>query len=203
MSRPLEFLRACTVGIAGAGGLGSNCAVALARSGIGRLVIADFDRVSRGNLNRQAFFCDQVGMKKVDALKENLRRMAPETEVNALDIRLSEENVVSVFSACSVVVEALDSAEAKQMIVETILGERPQTWLVAASGLGGYGRNEILRTRRSGRLIICGDESSEVSRELPPLAPRVGIVAHMQANVVLELLLDEPALAEQPVESRK
>jgi sulfur carrier protein ThiS adenylyltransferase len=191
------------VGIAGAGGLGSNCAVALARSGVGRLVIADFDRVSSENLNRQAFFCDQVGMKKVDALKENLRRMAPETEVEALDIRLSEENVVSVFSACPVVVEALDSAEAKQMIVETFLGERPQTWLVAASGLGGYGRNQILHTRRSGRLIICGDERSEVSRELPPLAPRVGIVAHMQANVVLELLLDEPALADQPVESRK
>ncbi|MBN1197498.1 MAG: sulfur carrier protein ThiS adenylyltransferase ThiF [Candidatus Aminicenantes bacterium] len=183
--------------------MGSNCAVALARSGVGRLVIADFDRVSRGNLNRQAFFCDQVGMKKVDALKENLRRMAPDTEVTALDVRLTAESVLSVFSTCPVVVEALDSAEAKQMIVEVFLEERPQTWIVAASGLAGYGRNQTLHTRRSGRLIICGDESSEVSPDLPPLAPRVGIVAHMQANVVLELLLDEPALADQCVESRK
>ncbi|HDP94108.1 MAG TPA: sulfur carrier protein ThiS adenylyltransferase ThiF [Candidatus Aminicenantes bacterium] len=203
MSRPLEFLQACTVGIAGAGGLGSNCAAALARSGVGRLVIADFDRVSRENLNRQAFFCDQVGMKKVDALKENIQRMAPQTEVAALDLRLTEENVLSVFSACPVVVEAFDSAEAKQMIVETFLTERPRIWLVAASGLGGYGRNEILHTRRSGRLIICGDEGSEVSPELPPLAPRVGIVAHMQANVVLELLLDEPSLARQSAKEQK
>jgi len=191
MSRPFSFLKSCTVGIAGAGGLGSNCAVALARSGVGRIVVADFDRVSLDNLNRQAFFRDQVGMKKVTALAENIRRMNPETEVSAVDVFLEPGNVLSVFADCPVVVEAVDLAETKRMIVETFMAERPRTWLVAASGLGGFGRNEALKTYRSGRLIVCGDQSSEVSIEMPPMAPRVGIVAHMQANVVLELLLDE------------
>jgi len=191
MSRPLAHLRSCTVGIAGCGGLGSNCAVALARSGIGRLVVVDFDLVSRENLNRQAFFVDQVGMKKVTALKHNLHRMAPDTRVQALDLKLTPANLVSVFAQCPVVVEAVDCAATKQMIVETLLAEQPLTWIVAGSGLGGYGRNETLHTRRCDRLIVCGDERSEVSEAMPPLAPRVGIVAHMQANVVLELLLDE------------
>lgn len=203
MSRSLEFLKSCTVGIAGAGGLGSNCAVALARSGVGHLVIADFDCVSRDNLNRQAFFVDQVGEKKVAALRANLQRMAPDTQVTALDLKLNEQNVLQVFAACAVVVEALDNATDKQMIIETFLAERPQTWLVAASGLAGYGRNELLRTRRAGHLIVCGDESSEVSAQQPPMAPRVGIVAHMQANVVLELLLDEPSLPQRIEEHAK
>jgi len=50
------------IGIAGAGGLGSNCAAALARSGVGTLVIADFDIVEELNLNRQYYFSDQIGM---------------------------------------------------------------------------------------------------------------------------------------------
>lgn len=203
MSRPLSFLKSCTVGIAGAGGLGSNCAVALARSGVGRIVVADFDRVSPDNLNRQAFFRDQVGMKKVAALKENIRRMMPETEVTAVDVRLEPGNILSVFAGCPVIVEAVDLAETKRMIVETFMAEQPLTWLVAASGLGGFGRNETLKTQRSGRLIVCGDQSSEVSTEMPPLAPRVGIVAHMQANVVLELLLDDSIVPEPAGEKEK
>ncbi len=184
-------LSASTVGIAGAGGLGSNCAVALARSGVGNLVVVDFDRVTASNLNRQAFFCDQVGMKKVQALKENLLRINPRITVNALDLMLTEANLVSVFSGCDVLVEAVDRADTKQMIVETILVNLPELFVVAGSGLAGYGANDTLRTRWSGRLVVCGDERKEVSESLPPMAPRVGIVAHMQANVVLEILLDK------------
>jgi sulfur carrier protein ThiS adenylyltransferase len=70
----------------------------------------------------------------------------------------------------------------------------PDKFIIAASGLAGYGQNNALRTRRLGSLFICGDESSEVSAELPPLAPRVGIVAAMQANQALEIILDDLAL---------
>lgn len=188
-----ERLSAFTVGIAGAGGLGSNCAVALARSGVGRLVVADFDRVTASNLNRQAFFTDQVGLKKAFALKENLLRINPEVRVTALDIRLTRNNLISTFSACDVLVEAVDLAETKQMIVETMLTHLPDLFVVAGSGLAGYGDNDSLKTRWSGKLVICGDEHAEVSETLPPLAPRVGIVAHMQANVVLEILLGKQA----------
>ena len=65
-------LKKFRVGIAGAGGLGSNCAIALARSGVGTIVLSDFDVIEEPNLNRQYYFIDQVGMMKTVALKENI-----------------------------------------------------------------------------------------------------------------------------------
>ena len=185
-----ERLRNKSVGIAGCGGLGSNCAVALARSGIGRLVIADFDVVSADNLNRQYYFLDQVGQKKVLALKDNIRRIDPQVEVTAVDRRLDPTSVSEVFRDCQVIVEAFDRAEMKKMLIETVLERMPGKFIVAGSGLAGYGNNNDLRTRRIGNLFICGDEKSETSEAAPPLAPRVGIVANLQANQVVEILLD-------------
>ena len=186
-----ERLSGCCVGIAGAGGLGSNCAVALARIGVGRLIVADFDVVTEDNLNRQYFFRDQVGMSKVKALADNIRRIDPRVAVEAHHLKLEPGIIREIFAPCQVIVEAFDLAEMKQMIIETVLMFFQDTYLVAASGLAGYGGNNRIRTRRFGKLFICGDGISEVSENLPPLAPRVGITAAMQANQVLELLLDE------------
>ena len=185
----LERLKHKVVGIAGCGGLGSNCAISLARVGIGRLIIADFDLVCEGNLNRQYFFRDQLGLKKVKALTENIHRIDPNIEVEAHDIKLSHADISKIFSRCDVIVEAFDLAEMKQMIIETVLTEMPDKYIVSGVGLAGWGRNEFLVTRRFDKLIICGDGVLEVSTECPPLAPRVGIVSNMQANVVMELLL--------------
>jgi sulfur carrier protein ThiS adenylyltransferase len=185
-----ERLRNKSVGIAGCGGLGSNCAVALARCGIGRLVIADFDTVSADNLHRQYYFLDQVGKKKVEALKDNIRRIDPQVEVTAVDRRLDPVSVAEVFRDCQVIVEAFDLAEMKKMIIETVLERMPGKFVVAGSGLAGYGSNNELRTRRIGNLFICGDEKSEASGAAPLLAPRVGVVANLQANQALEILLD-------------
>ena len=179
--------------IAGAGGLGSNCAALLARVGIGRLVIADFDVVSLSNLNRQFFFRDQVGMKKVEALKANIFRIDPGVVVEAWETRLDPEKIASLFRDCHVVVEALDRAEMKAMLIETVMRLWPGRPLVAASGLAGFGGNNRLRTRVLGDLTLCGDGESEVSREAPPLGPRVAAVAALQANRVLEVLLKAPA----------
>jgi sulfur carrier protein ThiS adenylyltransferase len=184
-------LRAATVGIAGCGGLGSNCAVSLARVGIGKLIIADFDTVDRSNLNRQYFFFDQIGRKKVYALRENILRIDPGVQVEVHDLRINEENVLSIFGKCDVIVEAFDRGEEKMMLVETVLERLPDKQIVTAVGLAGWGGNNTLRMRRSGNLYICGDEVSETSASLPPLGPRVGIVANMEANQVLEILLGE------------
>ena len=179
-----------TVGIAGAGGLGSNCAVALARTGIGRLVIADFDRVSISNLNRQYYFTDQVGILKVDALKENLRRVNPSVIVETHAVKLDAGLIENLYAGCDIIVEAFDEAEMKEMIAETVLDALPGKPLVMGSGMAGWGATAKLRERYLGRdLVVCGDESSEVSEDNPPLAPRVGIVASMQANAVLEILM--------------
>jgi len=180
-----------TVGIAGAGGLGSNCAAALARCGIGKLVIADFDVVSGSNLNRQFYFFDQVGMKKTDALGLNLSRIVPGIRLDLHDIRLDRENIGGIFAGCDVIVEAFDLADQKEMLIETVMERFPQTPLVIGLGMAGYGMNDAIHCRQDGNLFICGDEVSEISEELPPIAPRVGIVANMQANVVVEILLKQ------------
>jgi len=194
MKSKLEKLKGTCIGIAGCGGLGSNCAMALARAGVGTLVIVDFDVVTLENLNRQYYFRDQVGQKKVLALRENIRKVNPEIEVQALDVRLGPDEVVHIFKNCSLIIEAFDRADMKLMIIETVSERFPDKFIIAASGLAGYGQNNALRTRRLGSLFICGDEISEVSAELPPLAPRVGIVAAMQANQALEIVLDDLAL---------
>jgi sulfur carrier protein ThiS adenylyltransferase len=194
MQSKLEKLKGTCIGIAGCGGLGSNCAMALARVGIGSLVIADFDVVTPENLNRQYYFLDQVGAKKVVALRENIRKVNPDIAIEAHDVRLGPDEVVHIFKNCTLIIEAFDSADMKLMLIETVTERFPDKFIIAASGLAGYGQNNAIRTRRLGSLFICGDEVSEVSPELPPLAPRVGIVAAMQANQALEIILDDLAL---------
>jgi sulfur carrier protein ThiS adenylyltransferase len=184
-----EILKHKTVGIAGAGGLGSNCAVALARCGIGKLIIADFDIVSESNLNRQYYFYDQVGQKKVVAIRENIRRINPAVEVMTVDVRLTPDSIPKVYRPCDVIVEAFDLADQKEMLIETVVTWLPDHFLVIGLGMAGWGMNETIHFRQSGNMFICGDEVSEISPDLPPLAPRVGIVSNMQANVVLDLLL--------------
>lgn len=182
-------LKNYTIGIAGAGGLGSNCAVALARTGIGRLIICDFDIVTETNLNRQYYFKNQVGLKKVTALKENIQKINPDIEIITYDIKLNEANLVSIFKTCDIIVEAFDLAEMKKMLIETCIENMPDKSLVIGSGMAGFGNSNSIKTIKNGNIYICGDEMSEVSEDNPPLAPRVGMVANMQANTVLEILL--------------
>ena len=184
----LAVLRQSSVGIAGAGGLGSNAAVALARAGIGRLVIADFDKVEPSNLNRQQYFIDQVGERKVEALRENLLAINPYSLYEIHDVRITRRNAAKIFARVDVLVEALDKAEAKEMLIEASLSKFPGRPIVAASGLAGYGCNSRIRSRRLGNLYICGDESSQCPKGVSPMAPRVALVAAMQANLVVELL---------------
>jgi sulfur carrier protein ThiS adenylyltransferase len=185
-----NHLKRFRVGIAGAGGLGSNCAVALARSGIGTLVIADFDKVEPSNLTRQYYFVNQIGMMKADALKDNILRIRPEINVVIHKVKLDPGNIPSIFTGCNVIVEAFDRSDMKEMLIETVQGIMPKVPLIVGSGMAGWGKNEILKFRNIDEtLYVCGDEVSETSDELPPLAPRVGIVANMQANTVLEILM--------------
>lgn len=184
-----KILAGKRVAIAGAGGLGSNCAVALARIGVGTLIIADFDKIEKSNLNRQYYFFDQIGKPKASTLKQNIYRINPEIIVDAHDVKLIPANIKELFLGCDVIVEAFDKAEEKKMLIETVLDNFPDTPLVIGSGMAGWGKSNDIKVRQEGNIFICGDELSETSEELPPLAPRVGMVANMQANVVLKLLL--------------
>lgn len=183
-------LKKFCVGIAGAGGLGSNCAIALTRSGIGKLILADFDTVNWSNLNRQYYFANQVGCKKVKALRKNILRINTETHVETHDVKLNPEKIIEIYKDCEIIVEAFDDAEMKQMIAETVLSTWPGKILIMGSGMAGWGKSNILKERYIGdNLIVCGDEISEVTEDNPALAARVGIVANMQANAVIEILM--------------
>ncbi|HKK59660.1 MAG TPA: sulfur carrier protein ThiS adenylyltransferase ThiF [Salinivirga sp.] len=186
-----KILENSKIGIAGAGGLGSNVATSLARCGIGKLVIADYDSVSEDCLNRQYFFYDQIGIKKVSALEHVLERINPHTKVEAHDIKLTEEKVIELFTDCDVIVEAIGDARIKQQLIESVLVKLPEKHLVIASGLAGYGNNNRFTTEQYDKLWVCGDQEAEVNELNPPMAPAVGIVANMQANVVIDILLRE------------
>ena len=179
------------VGIAGCGGLGSNCAVALARVGIGKLVLADFDRVEESNLNRQYFLREQIGEFKAEALRDIIHRIDDGIPVETHVVNLDPESVQAFFAECDIIVEAFDTDHAKLMIIETALDKMPEKYIVSGQGLAGYGNNESIQTRRHDKLFIIGDGGAPVSDENPPLGPRVGVVANMQANLVLEILLNE------------
>ncbi|MGD9995079.1 MAG: sulfur carrier protein ThiS adenylyltransferase ThiF [Salinivirgaceae bacterium] len=184
-----ERLKGFTVGIAGAGGLGSNCAVALVRCGLKNLVVADFDVVQASNLNRQYYFMDQLGMKKIAALEQNLNRIATGLQLEMVDKKLEPADIIALFKNCDVIVEAFDDKAQKQMLIETHLENFPQKPLVIGTGMAGWGANNALQTQNYDFIYVCGDQQSEIAEDLPPLGPRVGIVANMQANQVLEILL--------------
>jgi sulfur carrier protein ThiS adenylyltransferase len=189
--RVADRLRDSYVGIAGAGGLGSNAAMSLARSGVGRLLLVDFDRIEESNLNRQYFFLDQVGMYKVDALRENILKAVRDCRVDIHNRKLERGSMAAPFAEVDVVVEALDSASAKVAFIEEILTKYPDKHLVAASGVAGIGGSERIVQRDLGNLILVEDPQALSSDEDVLLSPKVGQFAHHQANIVLKLLLED------------
>lgn len=187
-----EKIKGGTVGIAGCGGLGSAVAVALARIGVGRLLLADFDLVEPSNLNRQQYFVDQIGLTKVDALKANLGRINPFVKVATYCGRLDRGNIPQVFAMVDLLVEAFDGAEQKALLVESWRRKFPEKPLIAASGLAGFGPANTITTRRVGRNFwMVGDGESAACPGQGLMAPRVGVAAHHQANAALRLLLGE------------
>ena len=183
------LLESVRVGIAGAGGLGSNCAMHLVRSGVKHITIADFDVVNESNLNRQFFFRDQIGQKKVEAIKANLLRIEPDADIRAVDIRLDASSAREIFADCGIVVEAFDAVDAKVMLVSAFASSGKK--LVTASGLAGWGRSNAMRVRKMGSIVAIGDGETSVGDGAAPVSPRVGIAAAMEANSVVAMLLGE------------
>jgi len=180
------------VGIAGVGGLGSAIAIALARSGVGKLIIADYDLVEPSNLNRQQYFIDQIGLPKVIAMRENLRRINPGVEVEAHQVKVTADNICDLFATVDVLAEAFDAAEEKAMLTANFLSKTDFAPLVAGSGMAGFEPSNSIQTEQlSKRLILCGDGISAAEPGRGLMAPRVGIAAHHQANAILRLLLGE------------
>ncbi len=180
------------VAICGLGGLGSNIAIALARAGVGKLVLIDYDRVDITNLHRQQYKATQIGAFKTDALEANLLEIAPYVEIQKATQRVAKDNIISLLDGADVVCEAFDNAEAKAMLVNEVLERLPNSYLVAASGMAGYETPNAIRTRRiTKRLYLCGDGKSDVANTIGLVAPRVMLCAAHQAQTVLRILAEE------------
>lgn len=191
--RDREVLSQACIGIAGAGGLGSNVALMLARSGIGRFIIVDGDVVEPSNLNRQAYFPRHVGMPKVRALRALLEELNPDIEVDARQRWLDRETIAALLPHAPIWVEALDAPESKSLFVEMAL--TAGVFTVSASGMAGFGGAPMQKRRMGDRLVLVGDFTTDIA-VLPPLAPKVTEAAALEADAVLEYLL-------KPVETQQ
>ena len=178
-----------TVAICGLGGLGSNIAVALARAGVGRLILIDYDKVDISNLHRQQYQADQIGLYKTEALTENLKRIAPYVEIISHTVPITEENFRELLQDADIICEAFDDAEAKAMLVNGVLEQLHTKYLIAASGMAGLGSANSIKTRRvMERFYLCGDGVSDVKDDIGLVAPRVMLCAAHQAQMVLRIL---------------
>lgn len=181
-----------TVAVCGLGGLGSNISIALARAGIGKLILIDYDTVDISNLHRQQYKAAQVGMFKTDALTANLQEIAPYTEFRTHTLRVTAENALKLLKDADVICEAFDNPEAKAMLVNTVLERLPKKYLVAASGMAGLGSANLIRTRRiTKHFYLCGDEVSDVTDGLGLISARVMLCAAHQAHTVLRILAEQ------------
>ena len=185
----LKKIRSLHIGIGGAGGLGSNCALNLVRCGFSHFTIADFDRIEVSNLNRQFFFLNQVGKPKVEMLTQNLRAINPDVKITAVNDKIDSGNIKHFFDPCDIIVEAFDEASDKKMMVEAYAGS--EKLLVCASGIAGWGQSDAITVHKiHDRFYIVGDMISEAGEKLPPLSPRVNLAAAKQADIILEYVLD-------------
>lgn len=181
----IQALRDTPVGIVGVGGLGSNVAMLLARSGLEKFTIVDYDLVERSNLNRQHYWPRHLGLKKVDALKEVLLDLNSHIKINAYKLYLDEESLPPLLAEAEIWVEAFDDAKAKAFFVEkALLNNR---MVVSASGICGIGRAP-LEKRIIGNLTLVGDFETDLHMA-PPMAPRVSQAAAIMADCVLERVL--------------
>lgn len=181
-----------TVAICGLGGLGSNIAVALARAGVGNLVLIDFDKVDITNIHRQQYKANQIGRCKTEALAENLREISPYTEITLHTVRVNDVNAVELLQDADIICEAFDDAECKAQLVNIVLEKMPHKYIVAASGMAGFTSANAIKTRKvTSKFYLCGDEVSDVKDGVGLVSSRVMVCASHQAHMVLRILANE------------
>ena len=180
------------VAVCGLGGLGSNIAIALARAGVGKLHILDFDRVDISNLNRQQYFPEQLGQFKADAMYDTLKRIAPYCDITSEQVKLDEENIPKLLAEDDIIVEAFDKADQKAMLVNCVLENMPEKYLVSGSGMAGIAPSNMITTKRvTKRFYLCGDGVSDVEDGMGLVSSRVLICAGHQAHAVIRIIAGE------------
>ena len=177
------------VAVCGLGGLGSNVAIALARAGIGKLILIDFDKVDITNLHRQQYKASQIGKPKTAALSDNLLEIAPYIALETHNVKIDEQNATDFFKDADIICEAFDNPEAKAILVNAVLEKAPEKYLIAASGMAGLGDPNLIHTKKiTDKFYLSGDEVSDTKDGLSLFAPRVALCAAHQASTALRIL---------------
>lgn len=183
---------AAVVAVCGLGGLGSNIAIALARAGIGKLILIDFDRVEVSNLHRQQYYISQIGEYKTEALADNLRQINPYMEIEMHTVKITEDNASFLLRKTDIICEAFDHAESKAMLTNHLLEKMPEKYLITASGMAGFGNANSIQTKKiTEHFYLCGDFVSDVADGIGLISSRVMICAAHQAHKVLQILMKE------------
>lgn len=176
--------------IAGLGGIGSNLAVNLARLGIRKLHLIDYDTVDASNLNRQCYYVCDIGEYKTSALVGQLKQINPYADFTYENLKIDDTNVNKLLANCDIVCECFDNPTSKAIIVNNALKYGKIT--VACSGMAGYGKAEDIKLKHAmTNLYIAGDGVSEASKGHGLMSPRVAVCAGIMANAVLRLLMGE------------
>lgn len=185
-----EKVKKAHVAIAGLGGLGSNIAISLARTGVGNLHIIDFDIVEPSNLNRQQYRIKDLGLFKTEALKSVIEDINPFINVHIDTVKITEDNVKNLFKDDEIICEAFDNPIAKAMLFDKVTEHFPEKKFVCASGMAGYeSSNSIVTKKISKNAYICGDFVTGARTGMGLMAPRVSICAGHEANMILRLIL--------------
>ena len=183
----LAIIQSKKIGIGGAGGLGSNCAMILVRSGFKSLEIIDQDLIDASNLNRQQYFSAEIGLPKVERLKQRLLDINPDAVILIHQAKWHEGNAENFFKGFDFIVEAFDVADWKHRFVQYYATRLPV--IVSGVGMAGLSQNKPMTVKKIGNIYICGDRTTDSAQGHPPMAPRVTQCAAMMAEIILDLTL--------------
>ena len=172
-----------TVAVLGCGGLGSQVAWILARLGVGKLILYDFDVVEASNLNRQNYSISDIGKKKVQATAEKITDWLPHVYVEARDEFVDAEVLKAIEAEADIVVEAYDGVQSKIEAFDFFQDHNtPYVCTTGVAGLSG-----AVKRKDFGHIHMVGDFNGEDRRDC--YLPKVMTIAAMECQVVFELII--------------
>jgi adenylyltransferase/sulfurtransferase len=176
------------------GGLGSPVAMYLAASGVGHLVLVDYDMVELSNLQRQiAHSTDRLGMHKVASAQHALAALNPEVQVTAIAGQLDPEALVEQVQRADAVVDCSDNFATRFALNRVCVENR--TPLISGAAIRFEGQVAVFRPGHTDSpcyrcLYKDMDELGESCSQTGVLAPLVGIIGSIQATETIKVLLD-------------
>jgi molybdopterin/thiamine biosynthesis adenylyltransferase len=196
-----ELLQKTKVLVIGCGGLGSPIAIYLAASGVGNLHLVDFDTVSVSNLHRQVFFkVEDVQQPKAEILAEEIKKRAPFTKVSYTNEAVDKASIMEFVSKYDIVVDGTDNLQIKYLINDACVILKKPLVYGSLYKFDGYVATFNVLNEEGGYSCNLRDAFPKIATDIPnceeagTLNPIVGIIALMQVNEVLKLVLKKGRL---------